>query len=106
MKKIIIKLPDKKVKKLRLQRNGWKGRRFLKAARLISRLEKSLRPSHPTNLKEKTAVVLKEGVGTKFVNINESIASNNRVYLLYTAACFLEDYLTKDYFNGIERKYA
>jgi hypothetical protein len=91
MRKIIVKLPDKNMSKFRLQRKGWVGRRYVKATGVLNRLE-SLFPSK--ELREKTAVVVKEHNGSHFENINESVASNDPKYLLHTLSCFLEDYLS------------
>lgn len=102
MRKIIIKLPDKRVKKFRLQRKGWKGRRFLRAAGVLNRLESNF---PRTELKEKTAIVVKEYIDSHFENINESVASFDREYLFYTASCFLEDYLSEKTLKRIEKNF-
>lgn len=98
MRKIIIKLPDKKVNKFRLQRVGWKGKRYVRAASLMSALARR-------NLKEKTAVVVKEYNGTSQKIINESVGSDDKKYLLYIASCFLEDFLTKREMNKYDTPY-
>ena len=102
MRKIIIKLPDKRVNKFRLQRKEWKSRRFLRAATLLNRLENTF----PCNkLEERTAIVVKEHDGIHFVSINESLPSNDSKYLLYAFACFLEDYLSEALLKSRYRKY-
>ena len=102
MKNIIIKLPDKRVKKFRLQGNGWKSRRFLRAATLLNRLESVF---SRTKLDEKTAIVIKEYIGSHFVNINESLSSNDSKYLLYTLVCFLEDFLSEQTLLNMLKKH-
>jgi len=49
----------------------------------------------------KTAVRVIYGSGDH----NESINSNNRSYLLYCLGCFLEDFLSVDIMNRIEKDY-
>lgn len=118
MRKIIIKLPDKKVNSFRLQRNGWIGRRYKNPSNLINTLEhrlnkeftKSLQLSAPNNNKQTTAIIVRElshvVSRTKFNICNESLNSNRVGYLVYCTTCFLEDYLTKGFIKKIERKYA
>ena len=107
MKKIIIKLPDPRVKKFRLQKDGWKSRRFLQASSLMNRLDINFKrkkdATTPYKLKEKTAIILKEYVDSYFVNINESLNSDDGKYLLYTASCFLEEYLSKEVMKKHEK---
>ena len=106
MRKIIVKLPDERVPKFRLQRHGWVGRRYLRASSLLNRLDGALKHKE---LKEKTAIVVKEGRiykgRYKGTIINESMDSTNPYYLLYTTACFLEDYITRRIMRPIERRY-
>ena len=106
MRKIIIKLPDERVDKFRLQRRGWTGRRFKTAIGLLNRLGKSF-PLKDT--KEKTAIVVKEGKihkgRYKGHIVNESLASDNATYLLYAATLYLEDYVSKKLVKRIERIY-
>lgn len=113
MRKIIIKLPDEKVKKFRLQREGWTGVRSQTAATILRHLQRAFSCK---KVKEKTAIVVKEVKrvvlkknGIKklyFTVVNESLASDNSAYLIYVAACFLEDYLSKEIFSALERKYS
>lgn len=102
MRKIFVKLPDPRVKKFRLQREGWKSRRFLKATGILNRLE---RVFPPNKLKEKTAIVVKEYIDSHFVNINETLASKDPKYLLFTLTCFLEDHIEKYTLNRKYKKY-
>jgi len=59
----------------------------------------------PYKYKEKTAIVVKEGIlyrnRIKTTIINESLESNDKEYLLFVASCFLEDYLSQ----GVLKKY-
>lgn len=113
MRKIIIKLPDERVKKFRLQREGWIGIRSGIAATILRHLQRAFSCK---KLKEKTMIVVKEVdrvVLTKggrkrlhFIVINQSLASDNPAYLMYIAACFLEDYLSKESFAALERRYS
>lgn len=100
MRKIIIKLPESAVKKFRLQRNGWVGRRFLRASSLLTSLESAF-PRR--KLKENTSVVVKMRNGTRYENINETVASNNPKYLLWITACFLEEHLSKKVFKKYDK---
>lgn len=97
MRKLIIKLPDPRVNKFRLQRRGMKGRRYLRAASLLRTLSRY-------KFKEKTAIVVKEYIDGKFKIINESLVSNDRDYLLFTASCFLENFLSKRLMNEFKIK--
>jgi hypothetical protein len=87
--KIIIKLPNKKINKFRLQKYGVKGRRYLRAISLLNALSRY-------KLKEKTLIAVKELSTTRYEVINETVASTNLKYLLYTTSCFLEDYLSAE----------
>lgn len=98
MRKIVIKLPDTKNKKFRLQRKDWKGRRFTTAAGLLNALDRAL---FPYKLKEKTAIAIKEGKDTS----NVSLDSDSGKYLMYCAGCFMEDYLSPLMMKNIEKKY-
>ena len=107
MKKIIIKYPDEKVDKFRLQRYGkWRGRQYKTAIGLVNGLERLL----PQNkLREKTAVVVKKGwyEDGKYQHevVNETIDSDNPSYLLYAVSCFLEDELSDASKRKVERRY-
>jgi len=106
MRKIIIKLPDKKVDKYRLQRRGWSGRRYTTAVGLLGGLSRAFPKGF---LKEKTAIVVKEGLFPrghyKGIVVNESMPSDRPTYLLYCAALFMEDEISKFILNRIERRY-
>lgn len=79
--------------KFKLQSRGnLKGRQLLTAAGLLASLERALLRK---GLKEKTSIVVKEYIHPSFVNINETLPSTDARYLLYTASCFLEDYLSE-----------
>lgn len=98
--RIIIKVPDKKVNKFRLQRMGWKGRRFLTAAGLLKALERSFSPK---NLREKPSIIVKQYIGSHFKTLNETLNSDSKDYLLFVASCFLEDYLSPDTLKKYEK---
>ena len=112
MRKIIIKLPDQRVNKFRLQRTGWKSRRYTTAPGLLNALERSFPRK---GFREKTAIVVKEVgrvIKTKngkeslhFVGANESLDSTDSKYLLYCAICFLEKHLTKETMMQKTKKY-
>jgi hypothetical protein len=53
-------------------------------------------------VKEKTAIVVKEGSDT----VNESLKSTDARYLLYVAGCFLEEYLSSGVMRRIVRQYS
>ena len=104
MRKIFIKLPDKKVNKFRLQRVGWEGQRFGTAAGLLNALNRRF-PRH--DMQEKTAICIREVLphrkGYKGTVTNESAVETDRDYLLWVTACFLEEFLTKGSFRKFER---
>lgn len=107
MDKIVIKYPDEKVNKFRLQRYGrWRGRQYKTAIGLVNGLERLL----PQNkLREKTAVQVKEGRYEKgkyeHEITNETVDSDDPSYLLYAVSCFLEDELSDDSKRKAERRY-
>ena len=102
MKTIIVKLPDARHDKFRLKKKGWQGRRYLTAAALLNRLQTVL-PLGKT--RRKTAVRVVDVQGHHTETLNESLPSRNAPYLLFTLACFLEDFLSKPVFNKYERAY-
>ncbi len=59
---------------------------------LLSRLE----------VKEKVSILVKYGDG----GFNETIASSNANYLLYTVACFIEDYVSPEVVKNMYKKYS
>jgi len=109
MKKIIIKLPDKGVNKFRLQRRGWKSRRYVSAKRVLTSLETDLKWLERRDGRKKTAIVIREHLpylkGNKTAIVNETVASDDINYLLYATTCFLEDYLTQVEVAKAEKKY-
>jgi len=97
MKKIIVKLPDERVKKFRLQKRGWASKRYLTATRLVNRLEDGFCLKE---LEEKTAIVVKEQGSRGFEIINETLASKDTKYLLSCLTCFLEEFLSRETLYG------
>jgi len=103
VRKIIIKLPDKK---------GWwrfsfgEGRPLKrKSVKSVWRgiEQKLLKESCFSELKlrAKTAVLLKDGHNV----VNETLPSFSAGYLLYCTACFLKEYLPKGLLNGKLKRY-
>lgn len=103
--KISIKVPKKKTDKWMLG-FGARPRSMLRADTLCHRLERLLgRLLLATKLKEKTTIKVLEYEDGSWTNVNETIASLNRNYLLWATACFLEDYLSKKVLRRIEKTY-
>ena len=102
MRKIIIRVPKKNGDKFSLARKGWKGRSFVTAAGLMGRMERIF---PRTEFKEKTAVIVKEYHRGRFRSLNETLSSKDPKYLIFTTACFLEDYLSKDKLVKVLKKY-
>ncbi len=102
MRKIIIKLPKEKGGRFRLARKGWKGRRFMSAAGLVNRMERTF---PRTEFREKTAIIVKEYHRGRYRNINETLASKDPKYLIFATGCFLEDYLSKEKFRNVLKKF-
>ncbi len=96
MSKIIITVP-KDSKKWKLSGVGTRNKSFATPASLFNWLEKRFRVR---SLREKMSVKVKYDYGT-----NESLLSNNSSYLLYTLACFLKDYLSKEMLDIKYKKY-
>jgi hypothetical protein len=101
--KITIKLPQREKGKFKVQSRGFiEGRAYRTGAGAIERiLELTLR----TELKEKTAIVIKEYIDSHFVNINETLASTNSEYLLYATTCFLENFISPYSFDKAEKRW-
>ena len=101
--KLTIKLPTNEKGKFKLQSKGnIEGRQFKTAAGLLGSLGRALLR---LKTEEKLAIAIKECIDSHFININESLASNNREYLIYTATCFLEDYLSIKVLKKAEKKW-
>lgn len=87
MNKIIISIPTKK-EKFKLSYGKSRGKHFS----TIGRLKKSiLKLALASRLKEKTAVIVKNGSGI----LNESLASTDKKYLKLVLNAFLEEYSGK-----------
>jgi len=99
VRKVIIKLPTERVNKFRLQLTGTKGRRFLRASSILNALSYY-------KFREKTAITVKEYIDGSYENINQTLASTDKNYLLFAAACFLEDFLSDDVMNNVIKRYA
>ena len=88
--KIIVTIPTKG--KWKLKWSG-KGKHFQSVATLYNGIERRLlNHSLGSQKQEKLVISVKYPDGTA----NESLASNDRRYLLFTLACFLEDSLSED----------
>lgn len=102
--KLTIKLPINEKGKFKLQSRGnLKGRQFLTAVGLLASLERALLRKE---LKEKMTIVIKSYLDSHFENINETICSNDRKYLLYCTTCFLEDYISKNSFRKAKQRFS
>src|SRR4030042_2814691 len=101
--KITIKVPKDKNCKFKLQSWGnIKGRQFKTSAGLLGSLERLwLRKK----LNEKLVIVIKEYIDNHYEIVNESLASNNRDYLIYLASCFLEVYLSPETLKKSEKRW-
>lgn len=86
--KLIVTIPANKKGKWKLFWSG-KGKHFFNPNTLYSGIERRLLASAN---KEKLAIRVKEGNYTA----NETLASTDSKYLLYSLSCFLEDYLSKE----------
>ena len=106
MRKIYIKTPDIKSKRFRMKRKGWKWTGFRSAAGAIGNLERRLGARKGGSLKEKTAIVIKRYDGSSWVDENETLDSRDPKYLVYTTACFLEEYLSNKVMRRILRGYS
>ena len=101
--RLIIKLPIGENGRFKLQSRGnIHGRQYKTAAGVTEALEGVF---SGTGLKEKMTIVIKEDIGSHFENINETLSSNDREYLLYCTACFLEDYISKNSLRKAEKRW-
>lgn len=101
MRRIIIKIPREGEKWL----IGFWGRprKMLRADTLLNRLERRLLPLQD---EKKMTLIVKEYIRSHWESTNQSLASSNKAYLIYCAACFLEDYLSLNIMRKLERRYA
>lgn len=90
--KVIIKLPYKDGY-WRLKIAGIEGRRYVSASGLLGGVKRFLLG---TEIEKKTAIVTKRCLGTSQETLNETLASNNPNYLMYTTTCFLEDFISPE----------
>jgi len=97
MKKITISVPQKEKDKWKLHWSG-KGKHFISATTLFLGIERRL--LRLAN-KEKLAIRVKYTKDT----FNETIPSQNALYLLYATSCFLEDYLSRSILGRIRKQY-
>ena len=96
-KNIIVYVPEKKDGKWKVSIYG--GVRHRNSASVIfNAIERKLQPRQN---KQKTVIKVKYGKDT----FNESLASFDNHYLLFTLSCFLEDHLSKKVMNRVEKKY-
>jgi hypothetical protein len=84
--KIIIKTPDDKVNKFRLQCRGYIGKRFVRKSALLKTLKQML--ISRKNFNKKIEICVKYSKDT----INETILSKDKNYLMFVIDCFLEDF--------------
>lgn len=88
-------------------KSGWQltmgggARKRRTAILLYNQVERKIDRFLASSPGDKTAVRVVYGDGSH----NESLNSNDTVYLLYTLGCFLEDYLSEPTFKRIERRY-
>lgn len=90
MHKIIIKVPKDKKGKWKIG-HGHQPRSMARPDTLLRQL--SVLVSR-LEVNEKTAIVVKEYIDGVWENVNESVDTSDRDYLLYCCTCFLEDYLS------------
>jgi len=98
MKKITIKVPQKKEKWQLSWGIGGNTKKMITATSLFNVIERRLLRTH---LKEKTTIVVKYAKDTS----NETISSLNPYYLLHVLGCFLEDYISKQTLKRISKDY-
>ena len=104
MKRIIITVPQGSKKWMVTVSSGcFKRKSAANVYNYVERklLAKKMMTSLGTSLKDKTAARVKYDKEYH----NESLASKNTSYLLYTLSCFLEDYLSQDTLNNKEKLY-
>ena len=97
MKKITIQVNKNN---FRLIMSG-RRRNYKTAGAVIGILERLLTRGSKLKLNEKTALKVNYGQGYD----NESLGSKNPYYLLFSGLCFLEEYLSQDYFSVKEKLY-
>jgi hypothetical protein len=95
--KIKVKVPEKEGGKWKVFWPGY-GKHFLRADTLFNGIERRL--LRRAN-EEKLAIVVDYGNHT----FNETLMSEDAHYLLYTFACFLEDYLSVETLARITKLY-
>lgn len=101
--KIIIKLPIGEKGRFKLQSRGkMQPRQYESAVNLMGGLDRALTPKE---LKKKIAIVVKEYTD-HFENINETLDSIDREYLLYCTSCFLENYLSQEILDRYEKRWS
>lgn len=99
--KLIIKLPVDENGKFKIQSRGnFSGRRYKTAIGLLKWIQGAFLRM---KLEEKITIVVKEHIGTRFENVDETLPSNNKRYLIYVCTCFLEDYLSPAYLKKAEK---
>ena len=101
MNRITIKIPRIKENKWSLSFGG-SPRLRNSAAVVFNAIERRLLGSWRDY---KTCVRIKEWDNGRWEVVNESLASTDANYLIYTMACFLEDYLSEKVMNRVERVY-
>jgi len=101
MHKIIIKVPKDKKDKWKM---GWghSPKSSARADTLLNRLNKVL--ASRLRVEGKTAIMVKEYTDNHWENVNESLDSSDRDYLVYCTSCFLEDYLSKKVIRSYGKK--
>lgn len=107
--KIIIKLPIKDGKFKLQSRNKIEPRQYRSASGLLAGLdrllERKLSRTLGVEFVEKLAIEIKEYNHSSFENVNESLSSTDREYLIYATSCFLEDYLSQETLNKYARRW-
>lgn len=96
MRRITIVVPVKN-KKWKLSGIGTKNKTFASATSILTWIERTLRVRR---FNEENVVRVKYGHLT-----NESVATKDPNDIIYTAGCFLEDYISKRTIRRLEKKY-
>lgn len=102
MKKILIKIPKTEKDKWMLGL-GARPRSMARCDTLLNRLEREL--SLWLKVNGKTSIRVKSYNDSHWEKDNETLNAESPSYLIYTASCFLEDYLSDKTKNRIEKKY-
>lgn len=102
MRKIFIKIPKNDKAKWSIQRKNVRAKRYHRAITTLKRTESILLGNE---FKEKTAIVVKRYIDGKWDKENESLASRDTKYLLFTLTCFLDKYLSATWKNKLYKKY-